>query len=153
MTRFYINSAADAKKLGISKGEYDLMQMEKKENSKSKRTNKYNNKKTVVDGVKFDSKKEANFYQNLKLLQTAGEVKEFELQPVFVLLEKDKDRVTGRGIKYIADFKITYVDGTVEVVDVKGSKKTLTAVYKIKKKLLLAKYPDINFREVFNVGY
>jgi hypothetical protein len=66
--------------------------MEKKENSKSKRTNKYNNKKTVVDGVKFDSKKEANFYQNLKLLQTAGEVKEFELQPVFVLLEKDKDR-------------------------------------------------------------
>ena len=70
MTRFYINSAADAKKLGISKGEYDLMQMEKKENSKSKRTNKYNNKKTVVDGVKFDSKKEANFYQNLKLLQT-----------------------------------------------------------------------------------
>ena len=105
----------------------------------------YNNKKPIVDGIKFDSKKEAKFYQNLKLLKAAGEVKTFELQPKFVLLEKDKDRVTGRGIKYIADFKITYSDGSVEVVDVKGYK---TQVYKLKKKLLLKKYPDINFREV-----
>jgi len=144
MTKWYNLTREDAKKLGIE-GEYELMQMEKKENKTSTNKNKYNNKKPIVDGIKFDSKKEARFYQNLKLLKAAGEVKDFELQPNFVLLEKDKDRVTGRGIKYIADFKITYSNGSVEVVDVKGYK---TQVYKIKKKLLLKKYPDINFREV-----
>jgi hypothetical protein len=115
-----------------------------KRTKKSTRTNKYNNKKPLVDGIRFDSKKEAKFYKDLKLQMAAGEIKEFELQPQFVLLEKDKDRVTGRGIKYIADFKITYADGSVEIVDVKGHK---TQVYKLKKKLLLAKYPEINFRE------
>ena len=144
MTKWYNLTREDAKKLGIE-GEYELMQMEKKENKTSTNKNKYNNKKPIVDGIKFDSKKEARFYQNLKLLKAAGEVKDFELQPKFVLLEKDKDRVTGRGIKYIADFKITYSNGSVEVVDVKGYK---TQVYKLKKKLLLKKYPDINFREV-----
>ncbi|TDO92331.1 uncharacterized protein DUF1064 [Halanaerobium saccharolyticum] len=148
MTRVFINSEEDAKKMGIPKGEWELIKMERKEQNKSTRKNKYNNKKPLVDGIKFDSKKEARFYENLKLLKAAGEVKEFELQPKFVLLEKNKDRVTGRGIKYIADFKITYSDGSVEVVDVKGHK---TQVYKLKKKLLLAKYPDINFREVVNV--
>lgn len=144
MTRIFINSAEDAKKMGISKGEWELIKMERKEQKQSTKKNKYNNKKPLVDGIKFDSKKEARFYQDLKLQMAAGEVKEFELQPKFVLLEKEKDRVTGRGIKYIADFKITYSDGSVEVVDVKGYK---TQVYKLKKKLLLAKYPDINFKE------
>lgn len=148
MTRWNSLSKKQAKKLGISEGEWELMQLEKKEQKKSTRTNKYNNKKPLVDGIKFDSKKEARFYEDLKLQMAAGEVQEFELQPKFVLLEKDKDRVTGRGIKYIADFKITYSDGSVEVVDVKGHK---TQVYKLKKKLLLAKYPDINFREVKEV--
>ena len=97
-----------------------------KRTKKSTRTNKYNNKKPTVDGIRFDSKKEAKFYKDLKLQMAAGEIKEFELQPQFVLLEKDKDRVTGRGIKYIADFKITYADGSVEIVDVKGHK---TQVY------------------------
>jgi len=148
MTRVFINSEEDAKKMGISKGEWELMKMERKGQKTSINKNKYNNKKPIVDGIKFDSKKEAKFYQNLKLLKAAGEVKTFELQPKFVLLEKDKDRVTGRGIKYIADFKITYSDGSVEVVDVKGYK---TQVFKLKKKLLLAKYPNINFREVHEV--
>jgi len=145
MTRFIVKNEQEAKKLGISKGEWELMKKEQKENKSSTRKNKYNNKKPTIDGIKFDSKKEAKFYEELKLLKAAGEVKEIELQPKFVLLEKDKDRVTGRGIKYYADFKITYADDSVEVVDVKGYK---TNVYKLKKKLLLAKYPDINFREV-----
>jgi len=145
MTRFIIKNEQEAKKLGISKGEWELMKMEQKENKTSTRKNKYNNKKTMVDGITFDSKKEAKFYEELKLLKAAGEIKEIELQPMFVLLEKEEDRVTGRGIKYYADFKIIYADDSVEVVDVKGRK---TNVYKLKKKLLLAKYPDINFREV-----
>jgi hypothetical protein len=138
LTRFHINNKEDAKKLGIDEGEYELMKLEKK-------TNKYNNKKPIVDGIKFDSKKEARFYNSLKLLKQAGEIKDFELQPEFVLLEKSNDHVTGRGIKYMADFKIINNDGSVEIVDTKGYK---TQVYKLKKKLLLAKYPDINFREV-----
>lgn len=144
MTRWNSLSKKQAKKIGISEGEWELMQLEKKKQKKSTRTNKYNNKKPFVDGIRFDSKKEAKFYKDLKLQMAAGEIKEFELQPKFVLLEKEKDRVTGRGIKYIADFKITYADGSVEVIDVKGHK---TQVYKLKKKLLLAKYPKINFRE------
>jgi len=144
MTRWNSLSKKQAKKIGISEGEWELMQLEKKEQNKSTRNNKYNNKKPLVDGIRFDSKKEAKFYKDLKLKMAAGEIKEFELQPKFILLEKEKDRVTGRGIKYIADFKITYSDGSVEVVDVKGHK---TQVYKLKKKLLLAKYPEINFRE------
>jgi hypothetical protein len=134
MTRWNHLPEKKAKELGIE------IEVEEKE---SKR--KYNNEKPEVDGVVFDSRKEANYYCNLKLRKRAGDIKDFELQPKFVLLEKDKDRVTGRGIKYIADFKITYSDGSVEVVDVKGYK---TQVYKLKKKLLLKKYPDINFREV-----
>lgn len=38
------------------------------------RPNKYNNHKTIVDGIKFDSIREAERYQELKLLETAGEI-------------------------------------------------------------------------------
>ena len=107
--------------------------------------NKYNNKKPTVDGITFDSQKEANYYCDLKLLKKAGQIKDFELQPEFVLLTPEDDHVTGRGIKYRADFKIINNDETVEIVDVKGYK---TNIYKLKKKFLFAKFPEINFREV-----
>ena len=44
MTRFIIKNEQEAKKLGISKGEWELMKMEQKENKTSTRKNKYNNK-------------------------------------------------------------------------------------------------------------
>lgn len=68
------------------------------------------------------------------------------MQVPFTLLDgyKRKGKAV-RGIKYYADFVVTYVDGHKEVVDVKGVR---TDVYKLKKKLLLAKYPEIDFREV-----
>lgn len=107
---------------------------------------KYNARKTVVDGITFDSKREAEYYCELKLRVRAGEVEWFELQPEFLLQEGFTYRgKRHREIKYIADFKIGYPDGRIEVVDVKGHK---TKEYQLKKKLLLAKYPDINFREV-----
>lgn len=106
---------------------------------------KYHNKKPEVDGITFDSRKEAKYYCDLKLLKQAGEIEYFELQPEFVLLEPKNDKVTGRGIKYRADFKVFYPNGKVKIVDTKGYK---TNVYKLKKKLLLAKYPEINFEEV-----
>ena len=46
---------------------------------------KYGNRKTEVDGIVFDSKKEAERYRDLKLLERAGDIRELVLQPSFVL--------------------------------------------------------------------
>lgn len=106
---------------------------------------KYLSKKTVVDGIKFDSKKESLRYLELKRKQELGQISNLELQPSFLLQEKFKrDGKTYRPITYIADFK--YVeDGKVIVEDVKGFK---TKEYLLKKKMLLYKYEGFEFREV-----
>lgn len=106
---------------------------------------KYNATKAIVDGIQFDSKREAEFYCELKLRVRAGEVKSFDLQPEFILQEgyvRNGRKI--RPIVYRADFRIHYCDGRVEVVDTKGYR---TKEYKLKKKLLLAKYPDMWFTE------
>ena len=104
---------------------------------------KYKAKKTEVDGHIFDSKKEANYYIYLK---NCEDVVDIELQPEFLLQEKYRYNGKAiRPIKYRADFRVKYSDGTEKIIDVKGM---LTDVYKIKKKLLLFKYPDIIFEEV-----
>lgn len=108
---------------------------------------KYNSKKVTVNGITFDSKKEANFYCELVMLQAGGVVKSFDMQVPFVLQPPFTD-ATGnkiRAIKYIADFVIEYKDGHKEVVDVKGYR---TDVYRLKRKMLCYRYPEINFREV-----
>ena len=107
---------------------------------------KYRAKKTVVDGITFDSKKEADFYCELKMLRMAGEVIDFERQVTFELQPKFKHSgKTERAIKYIADLVVHYKDGRTVVVDVKGDK---TDVYRIKRKMLLYKHPDMIFEEV-----
>ena len=87
---------------------------------------KFGNKKTLIDGIWFDSKKEAKRYQDLVLMQKAKLIRNLMRQQVFELVEC---------IKYVADF--TYFDDTKDgqfvVEDVKGFK---TDVYKIKKKLM-----------------
>ena len=80
---------------------------------------KYNNKKTWVDGICFDSKKEAMYYMNLKLLMQAGEIVGFCRQPQFILVEGSEE---DRAITYKADFIVFNKDGTYEIVDVKGYK-------------------------------
>ena len=107
---------------------------------------KYGSRKVTVDGIKFDSQKEARKYSELKLLKRAGEIKDFELQPEFELQPgyRDKCGKKIRAIKYRADFKVIYPDNKVEYIDTKGYR---TQVYLIKKKMLLYKYPDINFIE------
>lgn len=47
--------------------------------------NKYKNVKTVVDGITFDSKKEANYYGVLKMRKLAGEIDDFQCQAAFYL--------------------------------------------------------------------
>lgn len=106
---------------------------------------KYGNKITEVDGIAFDSTKEADYYANLKWLQCTGAVKSIELQPEFVL--QPAYEVAGKKIRpiiYRADFKVTEADGHIYYVDTKGMR---TQVYLLKKKMLLYKYPDIDFRE------
>lgn len=102
---------------------------------------KYKAKKTVVDGITFDSKKEARRYQELKLLERAGVIKDLSLQPNFLLQEKFKYREkTERKIEYIADFQYYVIKDKKWVIeDVKGYK---TDVYKLKRKLFLKRYGD-----------
>lgn len=93
--------------------------------------NKYRAIKAVVDGITFDSKKEARRYGQLKLLARAGKISELKLQPRFDLIVN--------GCKcgfYKADFE--YIeDGKRVVEDVKGMK---TPIYNLKKKLVKAIY-------------
>ncbi len=108
------------------------------------RYNKFKNKKTKVDGIVFDSQKEAKRYLELKMLLKTGEISELKLQPIYILQDKFKlNGKTIRDIKYIADFE--YLDnatGKTVIEDVKGIK---TDVYKLKKKLFQKKYgKDIN---------
>lgn len=106
---------------------------------------KYKNKITEVDGIRFDSRKEAAYYEDLLWQQRTGAVKSIELQPEFVL--QPGYEVAGKKIRpiiYKADFKVTEASDHVYYVDTKGMR---TQVYMIKKKMLLYKYPDIDFRE------
>ena len=112
--------------------------------------NKYKNKKTMVDGIKFDSEMESHYYIYLKQLKEIGEVVDFVLQPTYLLQEGfDLNGKRIRPITYKADFKVIYKDGHEEVIDVKGK---LTEEFKIKRKMLLYKYRDINFKCVKERG-
>ena len=112
--------------------------------------NKYNNKKTIVDGIKFDSEMESHYYIYLKQLKEMGEVVDFVLQPTYLLQEGfDLNGKRIRPITYKADFKVIYKDGHEEVIDVKGK---LTEEFKIKRKMLLYRYRDINFKCVQERG-
>lgn len=107
------------------------------EEENPEKKSKYSSAKTDVDGIRFDSKKEAEFYAELKLREKAGEISHLRLQPRYLLQEAFKhDSKQYREIEYVADFE--YIeDGVTVVVDVKGFK---TAVYMLKKKLFLYKY-------------
>ncbi|MGM0903087.1 MAG: DUF1064 domain-containing protein [Bacillota bacterium] len=95
--------------------------------------NKYSNKKTIVDGIQFDSKAEAKYYEQLKWLKQAKQIKDFKLQPRFLLQESfKKNGKTIRKIEYVADFEIHNLDGSIEIVDVKGHE---TKEFLLKKKL------------------
>ena len=100
---------------------------------------KYKAKKTIIDGITFDSKSEAKRYEELKLLQRGGAIKNLSLQPRFMLQEGFVNIDTGRkerAIEYVGDFMYDEGDRIV-VEDVKGFK---TADYKIKRKLFIKKY-------------
>ena len=118
------------------------------------KTNKYNAKKVSVDGIEFNSKKEARRYQELLLLQKAGEIYMLERQKVYELLpaQREPDTVGKRGgvikgklleraVEYVADFVYTDKNGKTVVEDVKGFREGgAYAVFVLKRKLMLYRY-------------
>ena len=107
--------------------------------------NKFKNKKIIIDGIKFDSKKEGYYYVYLKELEKTNKISNLQLQVKYELQPKFKhDNKTYRSITYIADFAYEE-NGKTVVIDVKGFK---TDVYNLKKKLLLYNYPNIIFKEI-----
>lgn len=107
---------------------------------------KYYSRKVIIDGIKFDSKKEGNRYLELKLLLKAGKIRDLELQKKFELLPKYKiNNKTIRAISYIADF--VYWDISKNEMIIEDTKGFKTEVYKLKKKLFEYKY-GIEIKEV-----
>lgn len=120
--------------------------------------NKYHNKKITIEGLTFDSKREAKRYQELRLLEKAGEITDLQTQVKFVLIpaQREPDTIGPKGGRkpgkllerecaYLADF--VYTDtrtGGKIVEDTKGMR---TADYIIKRKLMLQMY-GIRIREI-----
>lgn len=122
--------------------------------------NKYGNKKSTIDGMTFDSKKEAQHYLNLKLLEKGGVIKNLQTQVKYVLIPaqyegtgeyykkgvhkgEEKKRLVEKECAYYADF-VYEQDGKTIVEDTKGMK---TDKYIIKRKLMLWVH-GIKIREV-----
>ncbi len=118
---------------------------------------KYNNKRVVVTadgtlfsvsdiqkynldikGITFDSQMEGNYYQELLSLQREGTVSEIECQPKFILQDKPK-------IVYIADFRVTFTNGEIVIVDVKGVE---TSTFRVKKRMFEAKFPEYRLQVI-----
>lgn len=118
--------------------------------------NKYHSKKVEIDGIVFDSKKEARRYKELSLLERAGAISGLQRQVKYILIpaQREPDTVGARGgihkgktiekeCAYIADF--VYLENGITVVeDTKGFK---TKDYIIKRKLMLHVH-GIRIREI-----
>lgn len=119
--------------------------------------NKYRNKKITIDGITFDSKKEANRWYELCLLERAGQIQHLERQKEFELIPTQREilpgvdkngnpkvgRVIERPCKYKADF-VYIEDGKMVVEDTKGVR---TSDYIMKRKLMLFRH-GIRIREI-----
>lgn len=106
-----------------------------------KKRRKYGNEPTYIGWKKFDSRKEARFYEELMLRKRAGELKCVLRQVAFDLADKEK-------LQYVADFVAIRPDNTIEAVyDVKSPATRESDKYKIKKKLMRELW-DIDIQEV-----
>lgn len=117
---------------------------------------KYHNKRTTVDGITFDSLKEAKRWKELSLMETSGAIQDLQRQVKFVLIpaQREPDTIGKKGgihkgkliereCSYIADFMYRE-NGKIVVEDTKGMK---TKDYIIKRKLMLYSY-GIRIKEV-----
>lgn len=117
---------------------------------------KYGNKKTTVDGITFDSQKEAKRYKELSLMERAGMIRDLQRQVKYVLIpaQREPDTIGKKGgvhkgkliereCTYVADF--VYIEnGQTVVEDAKGVQ---TTEYVIKRKMMLY-FHGIRIKEV-----
>ena len=107
--------------------------------------NKYYNKKVIIDGITFDSKKEGNRYAELKILEKAKLISGLILQPSFEICPRVIwNGKTLRKRVYKADFQY-WEKGQHIVEDVKGMR---TKTYILKRSLFLSQYPQYIFKEI-----
>jgi len=125
--------------------------------------NKYKAVKTTIDGITFDSKREAKRYTELKLLEKSGMITHLELQPkydiiingakicsyradftYFTVREDERETYKNSKGEWIVPTKTGDKEGQI-VEDVKGFK---TPIYRLKKKLVEACYPGTQIKEV-----
>jgi hypothetical protein len=111
-----------------------------------KRGSKFGNIRTEYDGHVFDSLWERDVYVTLKMRQMAGEISGLEVHKEFVILDgfRDKQKKWHEPVVYEADF--SYVEkGQPVVADAKGVR---TAVFNLKYKMFLTRYPHMRFEIV-----
>ena len=114
--------------------------VKEKYRTEKKKKSKYGNERVETNGIKFDSKKEARRYMELRQLETMGKISDLKLQHTFTLQEafttESGERI--QAIKYIADF--TYMeDGNFVVEDVKSPATRNNPVYRMKNKMMAEK--------------
>jgi hypothetical protein len=121
--------------------------------------NKYGNRKVAtIDGEVFDSQREATRYQELRLLERAGAIKDLKRQVPFELIPAQREavaigkrgkliqgKVIEKAATYIADF--VYTDSTTGETVVEDTKGFRTKDYILKRKMLLYIH-GIRIREV-----
>lgn len=112
--------------------------------SKPRGRSKFGNIKVTVDGIAFDSKREAAIYGQYQLLAKAGQITHLEPHPVY------RCTVNGAKVcKYIPDFQFREADGRLRVFDVKSPATAATAVFRLKRKLVEALYPGVKIEIVY----
>lgn len=122
---------------------------------KARGSSKYHAEKVTVNGITFDSKKEARRWLELTALEQAGKIHGLRRQVKYLLIPEQREscaeryksgpkkgqfkpgRVLERECSYYADFDYYTEDGTHVVEDAKGVR---TEVYRLKRKMLLYKY-------------
>lgn len=107
---------------------------------------KYHSRKVTLDGIEFDSHREARRYRDLSLLQRAGEISDLRTQVKYTLVpaQKKPSGGTERAVTYTADFVYRDKAGREIVEDAKGVR---TQQYIIRRKLMLFVH-GIEVREV-----
>ena len=123
--------------------------------------NKYHNKKVIMDGIEFDSRKEANRWFELRMLERAGEIQALQRQVKYILIPKqvetyerygktgkrlaDGERVIEKECAYYADF--VYMDNRTKKLVVEDTKGMRTDAYIIKRKLMLERF-GVRIKEI-----
>lgn len=110
----------------------------KPDQAKPEKASKFKNQKMVIDGFKFDSKKEGKRYCDLKILQRAGQIHDLQMQVSFELMvgvKFENEKRKKPDMRYIADF--TYMQGGLKIVeDVKSCATRRLPAYRQKKHLM-----------------